>query len=249
MECATHPGRASVGYCKKCGKFGCGECLIKVSLTGQVGKKLSATDVLFCQECLSKARPDLVLPKSSQDFLKKSPKPTRPIRARGTGIRVGKGAAVAALLAAVAVGVAATLIFLPRTAKIPPPSMPANEFASRALEALFAGNDVAFLSYVDVCEFMSAMDASGLTRRDYSEADGEKRAELEALHSQFLVDVLCVPANRRREFKFVSSEVSENSVSIRVKPWIAFGRKSYRRILIENRMGQWRISGLAAPDF
>jgi hypothetical protein len=249
MECAIHPDRESAGYCKKCGKFGCGECLIKVALTGQVGQKLSATEVLFCRECLSKARPDLILPESAQVSLQKSPKPARPVRARGKGIRIGTGALVAALLAAIAVGVAATLMLLPRTEKIPQPSMPADEFASRALEALFAGNDQAFLSYVDVCEFMTTMDTTGLTRRDYSEADRQKRAELEALHSQFLVDALCVPANRRREFKLVGSEVSETSASIRVKPWIAFGRKSYRRILLRNRMGHWRISGLAAPDF
>jgi hypothetical protein len=250
MECATHPEKISVGYCKKCGKFGCDECLIKVSLTGPVGKKYTATDVLFCRECLNKARPDLAIPKSDQKLLKKPLKPARPARARGIRIRVGKGVAVAAIAVAAVVGIAAALMLLPQsTDEIPQPTMPADEFASRALEALSLGDHEAFLSCVDVREFMCRMDETGLTRRDYQEADREKIAELIALHYEYLADVLCAPANTRRKFTLVSSKVSQDSASIQVKPWIAFGRKSYRRILLKNKMGQWQIAGLAAPDF
>jgi hypothetical protein len=218
-------------------------------LTGQVGQKLSATEVLFCQDCLSKARPDLFVSKITQEALDKPSTPKRSAYPRGTGISLSKGGLVAIILAAAAIGVVAALMLIPRTPKAAQPSIPPDEFASMALEALFTGDDEAFLSRIDVGAFMSAMDTTGVTRRDYAQAAPQRRAELEAMHVEFLADVLCVPANRRREFQLVSFDVSENSASIRVKPWIAYGKRSYRRILLRNKRGQWCICGLAEPDF
>jgi len=156
---------------------------------------------------------------------------------------------VAAIFVAVIVGFAIAYMILPRSTAIPRPAMPPDEFASRALAALSGGDREAFLSHVDVCEFMSRMDQTGLTRRDYREADRTKRQQMEASHREYLADVLFVRANMRKRFTLVNSEIGENSASFRIKPWITYGKRSYRRILVENRRGQWRISGLASPDF
>ena len=39
MKCANHPDRAALGYCSRCGKALCAECLVRLS-TGN-----------FCEAC------------------------------------------------------------------------------------------------------------------------------------------------------------------------------------------------------
>lgn len=41
MRCANHPDRAALGYCSRCGKALCSECLVRLS-TGN-----------FCETCVN----------------------------------------------------------------------------------------------------------------------------------------------------------------------------------------------------
>ncbi len=264
MECATHSGRASVGYCKKCGKFGCAECMIKVTVTGKVGKKREADEVLLCRECLGKARPDHALPgsdaapaiKSGQlgsqrvvGIPKKYAAPPKVARPARSGVRAGRIFTIAAAMAVLATVVVAAVIFISRSNSSYDEGIPPDKVASLALEALFYGDAEGFLSCVDVPEFVCRMDETGLMRSDYAEAGREKMEELVVFHSEFLAKALVVPANMRREYTLVSAEVGDNSASIRIKPWITYGKRSYRRVALRKKMGQWRISGLESPDF
>lgn len=50
MRCANHPDRAALGYCSRCGKALCSECLVRLSIGN------------FCETCanpppLVRARP------------------------------------------------------------------------------------------------------------------------------------------------------------------------------------------------
>lgn len=268
MECSVHPEKTSVGYCKKCGMLGCDECIIRVAMTGQVGKKLDVTEVLLCRECLAKARPDLVVPEAGEGGAprvrpfgapgipratgtpKKYRDPPKAVRSARAGVRVGKTLTIALALAAVVGAIAAAAIFFPRSKSSPrlETIIPPEEVAALALGALSDGDVEGFLSRVDVAEFMCRMDETGLTRRDYAEADRKKWEELVVFHSGFLVETLFIPANMKEHVP-VDLEIGDRTASIRVKPWIAYGRKSYRRIVLERKMGEWRISGLASPDF
>jgi len=69
------------------------------------------------------------------------------------------------------------------------------------------------------------------------------------LHCNFLIKDFFVPANMRKEYSVVGSEIDEDSASIRVKPWIRFGNRLYKRLLLKKKMGHWQISGLASPDY
>ena len=264
MECATHPGRASAGYCKKCGKFGCEDCMIKVAITGQVGKKRNAAEALLCRECLGKARPDLAIPdpgaepvvKSGQlgservtGIAKRYAAPQEIARPARSGVGVGKILAVAAVIGGLAAVVTAAAIFLPRSKSSPDEGIPPNIVASFGLAALFSGDAEKLIYCVDVPEFMCSMDETGLTRSDYAEADRSKREEMTASHAAFLAKALMVPANMRREYTLLNVEVGDSSATVRDKPWIAYGKRSYRRVVLHKKMGRWRISGLAAPDF
>lgn len=250
MECAAHRDRASVGYCKKCGRFGCEECLVKVAVTGPVGKKLNATEALICRECLGKARPDLVAPKSGGDILEESisKKPAKHARAPRVTIPVGKIAVGIVACVAIALAIAAA-VSLWQSPTAPEPKVSAEEVVSEALAALSAGDVEAFFSYVDVCEFMCRMDTTGLTRRDYAEADRAKIKEMAISHAEFLAKDLFVADNLERDYRLVSPGIGADPASFGVRPWVSYGRRSYRRIVLEKKMGQWWISGLAAPDF
>jgi B-box zinc finger protein len=52
MRCANHPDRTALGYCSRCGKALCPECLVRLS-TGN-----------FCDACVSPAaaRPRRAMP-------------------------------------------------------------------------------------------------------------------------------------------------------------------------------------------
>jgi B-box zinc finger len=54
MKCATHPGRSALGYCARCGKALCKDCLVRLS-TGN-----------YCETCANTperaARPGRGLP-------------------------------------------------------------------------------------------------------------------------------------------------------------------------------------------
>ena len=266
MECANHPGRASVGYCKRCGKFGCEDCIVKVAITGKVGKKLDATEALLCRECLGKARPDLALTDSDSEpaikagqfgFQKAArihqtrsvPKEVaRPARS-GVGAGVKKGLTAAAAIGALAIVAFAAVTFLSRPKSSPDEGVSPDIVAAFGLAGLSSGDAEKLLYCMDVPEFMCAMDETGLTRSDYAEADKDKREEMTASHADFLAKALLVPANMRKEYTLLDVEVGDSSASIRVKPWIAYGKRSYRRIVLHKKMGRWRISGLASPDF
>ena len=264
MECASHPGRASVGYCKKCGKFGCRDCMIKVAITGQVGKKRSAAEALLCRECLGKARPDIAIPDPDAEpsvksgelgskrvvgIAKRYAAPQKVERPARSGVGIGKILTVAAVIGALAAVVTAAAIFLPGLKSSSDEGVPPDAVASFGLEALFSGDAEGFLYCVDVPEFMCNMDETGLTRSDYTEADRNKREEMAASHAAFLEKALLIPANMRREYTLLNVEVGESSAMVRVKPWIAYGKRSYRHVVLHKKMGRWRISGLASPDF
>jgi hypothetical protein len=246
MECANHPGIGSVGYCKKCGKFGCGECMIKVAITGPIGRQSKATEALLCRECLSGARPDLVLPKASEKPSTQTA--ARTARARRVAKGVGKLAIAVAVVAVVVAGIAAAFVYY-SPGKAARRAMAPDEVATEALLALSAGNVDAFLSCVDVRGFVCGMDSSGLLDRDYEKANRAREKELFATHCDYLKKDFFVPANMKRNYSLVKSEVKENLASVDVKPWIKFGNRLYKRLLLEKRSGEWRISGLASPDY
>ncbi len=125
----------------------------------------------------------------------------------------------------------------------------AEEVVSEALTALAAGDTNSFLECVDVKTFVFKMDSTGLTLRDYEHADRERKAQLESSHSELLARDFLVTANLQKKFEISGQEIKDNSASFSVRPWIQFGSKLYRQILLEKKGGRWRISGLAAPDF
>lgn len=244
MECKAHPGKKSVGYCKKCGSFGCEECIVKVYVRGDVGKQSRPEEILVCRECLSKIRPDLIPSKSDE---KRSPKKKPTARRRKIGKRTVKiMAATAAVVVALAVWAAATFLTRIDTSH---QFESAEEVAADALNALSAGNAKEFFSCVNVKEFMCRMDSTGVTSRDYQQADDKRRAELEASHCELLANDFFTPNNLRKKFTVTGQDTKEDSASVAVKPWIQFGNKLYKRVLLEKNMGQWKISGLASPDY
>ena len=246
MECAFHPGKNSVGYCRKCARFGCEECLVIVAMnTGLVGKSSKATEVLVCRECLGKIRPDLALPKVEREPARKS---ARSAQARRSIKRAAKVLGVTAALSVVIVAVVAGIIFLPQM-NLSRQSLSAEEVADEALDALAAGNRKEFLVCVDVTAFVCRMDSTGLTRRDYNRADGKMRKKLEASHAHFLINDLFVSDNLRKKYEVVKSDIKEDTASIFFRPWIHCGKKLYKCLLLEKSSGQWKVIGLASPDY
>ncbi len=245
MECAKHPGRNSVGYCRKCGSFGCEECIVKVLVRGDVGKQSRPEEVLVCRDCLSVIRRDSSPPKSGE---RHTPKKTSTARRQKAGKQTAKIMAVAAAVVLVALTVWAAATVLPRI-NISHQFKSADAVAAEALDALSAGKTEAFLSCVNVRAFMSRMDSTGLTRRDYEQADGKHYAELEASHCQLLAQDFFTPSNLSKKFMVTGKNIKKDSASVDVKPWIQFGSKLYKRVLLEKNMGEWKISGLASPDY
>ena len=246
MECAFHPGKNSVGYCKKCARFGCEECLVQVAMrTGPVGKSSKATEVLICRECLGKVRPDLALPKVEKEPAKKSARSAQPRRSIK---RAAKVLGVAAALTVVILAVAAGVIFLPQM-NLSRQSLSAEEVADEVLDALAAGNRKEFLVCVDVTAFVCRMDSTGLTRRDYNRADRKMRKKLEVSHTDFLIDDLFISDNLRKKYQVVKADIKGDTASIVVRPWIHCGKKLYKRLLLEKSKGKWSVIGLTSPDY
>ncbi|MBI5115484.1 B-box zinc finger protein [Candidatus Poribacteria bacterium] len=245
MNCATHPDKASVGYCKKCGKFGCEECLTKVIVTGTPGKQTRPTEALLCHDCLAKIRPDTPAPQAA-----KSRKSSGALVARNrkSGKRLARPLVVAFVAFVVAFALFMVITFI---VGISPSRqlMSADEVVTEALNALATGDTDDFLSCVDVETFIFRMDSTGLTQRDYEQAHGKQKTELEASHSALLARDLLIAANLQKQFVVSAQDIKESSASFTIKPWIQFGSRLYKQILLEKRKGQWRISGLASPDF
>jgi hypothetical protein len=245
MQCATHPERNSIGYCKKCGSFGCAECIVKVEVRGDLGTQSRATEVLVCRDCLSRIRPDLIPPETGGKHTSKK----KPAARRGkAGKRPTKALAAcfAIVLVAFAVWVAAR--FVPRI-NVSHQLMSPEEVAADGLAALSAGNPAQFLSCVDVCEFMCRMDSTGMTRRDYEGADRKYKSDLLESHGELLTRDLFVVGNLRKKFEVTGRDVKENSASVAIKPWIQCGNRLYKRIVLEKKMGEWKICGLDSPDY
>ena len=245
MQCAAHPDRNSVGYCKKCGSMGCAECLIKVEVRGDIGTQSRATEALVCRDCLSRIRPDVIPPKHAG---KRASKKKTVARKREVRKRPAKAAVAGGAVAIVFLAIWAVTTFLPRT-DISHPLMSADEVAAEGLDALAAGNTEQFLSRVDVCEFICRMDSTGMTQRDYEDADSKRRSELLASHGELLAKDLFVDGNLSKKFTIIGQNVKEDSASVSIKPWIRFGNRLYKRIVLENRAGVWKICGLASPDY
>lgn len=245
MRCTIHPDRKSVGRCLKCDRLACEECLIKVTQPAQAGKQGKPLAILVCRECIKSVRPDLALPTAGR----KSTGPvTHPALIRPSRKRSRKSIAIAVALVLVVLAGAGAALYLPRPdvsqELVPPETVVAN-----ALHALTSEKKAEFLVCVDVEEFMCRMDPTGLTERDYDEAGKERRKELEVVHGDLLASDLFVNPNTKNTFRIVNKEIGENSALLTVNPWIQFGKKLYKRILLEKRHGAWKICGLASPDY
>jgi len=245
MQCAVHSDRKSVGYCKKCGRFGCPECLTRIEIRGNIGTQSRGTEAIICRECLAKIRPDLVPSKDSRAGAAKK-KPAA--RARKAKNKPARALAVGAALALALFVIWAAAAYLPR-ANVSTHFVSAEKVAADGLDALAAGNAEQFLSCVDVCEFMCRMDPTGITRRDYEEACASRRDELLASHGMLLTTDLFVAGNLGKGFTVVSQDVKDESAYVAVKPWIQFGNRLYKRILLEKERDGWKICGLASPDY
>jgi len=245
MQCATHSDRSSIGYCKKCGSFGCAECLVKVEVRGDPGTQSRPTEVLVCRECLARIRPDLIPPEPGG---KRTVKEKSAVRRRKSGKRRTTVLAACGAFVLVVFAAAVAVTFVPRI-NVSHQLMSAEEVAVGGLSALSAGDAGQFLSCVDVCEFMCRMDSTGMTRRDYEEADRKQRRELLESHGELLTRDLFVVGNLRKKFEVAGQDIEEDSASVAVKPWIQFGNRLYRRIVLEKKMGEWKICGLDSPDY
>jgi hypothetical protein len=248
MKCATHKSKESIGYCKKCGTLGCTECLVKVEYRGKVGQQSRPIEVLVCRECLGRIRPELSFQGGSGSSKKKKKGGQIVGKAGGAGRKKVRLAATAAVSAAIVLIVAGAAVMSPRV-HVSERLMSPDEVATTALSALSIGDRAGFLTCVDVREFMCQMDSTGVTDRDYREADRERRRELEASHSDLLIRDLFVKANLRRNFKIVEKEIQDESASMSVNPWITCGKKMYKCITLTKHQGAWKISGFSSPDY
>ncbi len=245
MKCTVHPDRKSVGRCLKCGRPACKECLIKVTQPAQAGKQTKPLAILVCRECIKSARPDLALPTTGRGSKRAG---IHPALVKPPGKRSQKSIAIAAVLVLVVLAAAGVALYLPRP-DVSQELVPPETIVANALQALTSENKAAFLACVDVEEFMCRMDPTGLTKRDYDEAGKERRKELEVVHGDLLSSDLFVKGNTKNTFRIVNKEIKENSALLTVNPWIQFGKKLYKRILLEKRHGAWKICGLRSPDY
>jgi len=246
MRCTVHPERKSVGRCLKCGRLACDECLIKETQPEQAGKQTKPLKILVCRECIKSARPDLTLPTPGRKPTGTTTQPplAKPQRRK----RPRKSIAVAAVLVLIVLAAAGVALYFPRD-NVSQELVPPETIVANALHALTSEDKAAFIACMDVEEFMCRMDPTGLTKRDYDEAGKEHRKELETSHGNLLVGDLFVQDNTKKAFRIVKKDVKGNSALLTVKPWIQFGKKLYKRILLKKRHGAWKICGLASPDY
>jgi len=144
--------------------------------------------------------------------------------------------------------IAAAVIFLPHV-RLSRQFMTAEETAQEALDALAAGNAEKFFSCVDVRGFMCRMDSTGMTAKDYRQASGSRASELLACHEELLEGSFMVTGNLKKTFTIVGEEVNGDMASVVVKPWIQFGNKLYKQVVLERHASGWKIAGLAKPDY
>ncbi len=150
------------------------------------------------------------------------------------------------IIGALALFIAALLFYFHlknSTAEYPP-----EKFAAEVLTDLSSGKKKDFMKKVDVAAFVSTMDSTGLTRRDYAEADRSRTKELEASHGEMIAQDLFISANMGKNFEVGVQNAKEMSAIVTVKPWIQFDNRLYRRLLLEKRGSNWKVTGLASPD-
>jgi hypothetical protein len=128
------------------------------------------------------------------------------------------------------------------------PAQPPEKVAAGILTALSSGDQEDFMKHVDVGAFACFMDPTGLTRRDYAQADSARKQELELMHAQLLADDLFNTANQGKRFEITGELLKDASATINVKPWIQFGNKLYKCLTFETKGKEWKLTGLASPD-
>ena len=149
------------------------------------------------------------------------------------------------IVAAIILIAAAILALKSGSLSTPPPP---DEIAASMLAALSEGKKEDFLKHVDVTAFAGLMDSTGLTRRDYAQANSARRKELEVVHAELLAEDLFISANTGRKYQIVGQDVKEFSADFMINPWIQFGNKLYKRLTFEKRGDHWKLTGLASPD-
>jgi hypothetical protein len=162
-----------------------------------------------------------------------------PAKKRKLPVLGGVIIAAAVLIAAVILAAKSGSLSSPR---------PPEEIAASMLTALSEGDKEDFLKHVDVTAFASLMDSTGLTRRDYAQANSVHRKELEAVHAELLAEDIFISANTSRKYQIIGQDVKESSAGIMIKPWIQFGNKLYKRLNFAKRGNHWKLTGLASPD-
>jgi hypothetical protein len=143
--------------------------------------------------------------------------------------------------------VIAAVILAAKSGYLSSPRSP-EEIAASMLAALSESDEERFLKHVDVTSFAGFMDSTGLTRRDYAEANYSRRKELKAVHAELLAEDIFISANTSRKFQIIGQDVKETSAGIMIQPWIQFGSKLYKRLNFEKRGNRWKLTGLASPD-
>ena len=139
-------------------------------------------------------------------------------------------------------------IFLFRSKPQAAPARPPQEVATDVLNAISAGDVEQFMEHVDIQSFASAMDPTGLTRRDYTQADPARTDELKLIHAELLVTDIFISENMNKRFEISVSDKNASSAKIAVKPWLRLGNTLYRTIILEKRKNQWKVTRFAAPD-
>jgi hypothetical protein len=182
--------------------------------------------------------------KSQKKSPRKAPKePVVRIQRKSGQFPLKKALAVGGVCAAIVLAI----VLLGRETTIIP-AQPPEKVAAGMLTALSSGDREDFLKHVDIGAFACFMDPTGLTRRDYAQANSARKHELELIHSELLVDDLFAGANQGRRFEITKQSVKESSATINVKPWIQFGNKLYKRLTFAIKGNEWKLTGLAAPD-
>lgn len=122
------------------------------------------------------------------------------------------------------------------------------EVAGEVLGALSAGKQGDFLKHVDIRSFVSRMDSTGVTRRDYANADPARIKELEHVHGDILAEDIFINANIGKKYEILGQKIKDPSATISIKPWIQLGNKLYKSLMMEKEGEEWKVTGLTSPD-
>jgi hypothetical protein len=168
-------------------------------------------------------------------------KPSKP-----AGAKSPKTIAIGAIiLVAVILGI---LLILRLESTIRSAGQSPEEVATEALNALSAGKQDDFVKLVEIKSFASRMDPTGVTGRDYIQADPTQTKELETTHAALLLQDIFVSQNTGRIYEITKQQIKGTSADISIKPWIQFGNSLYKRLLLEKRGEEWKVTGLTSPD-